>query len=682
MAEPTRDEEGGAAPLPGWYAGLLRAGLCALLGLSLAGLPLAMLGWFRPLPTLVGAAAVAAGLWWLWPAPRPEPAARATTRSTHAAAGAVVALAVVLTFVGARWSGQYLLATRDPGVYALTGVWLAEEGDLRIPGLEEPFAGEPGVQVAGQGFHDTGDGGLYAQGYHLLPVLLAVGSWLGGTALLLKVNAVVGGAVLLVTYAFASRLMRPWLAAAATAALGLNLAQSVFTRDPYSEPLSQLLLVAALWALWEGRATRSVRLGVVAGLLLGATAMVRVDAAFILIGAGAALGADAVLSRDARRWAGSVALAAAVPAALGFADGRLFSREYVDFLWDDVRALLLGLAAVGLATAVALALRPLAAPAARRLLAWRRPLAVAAVVLVAAAGAWGWFVRPNGPLAHRPAPSRVDALYEALQIRDGVDVDPRRIYGEDALPRIALYVGPVTLAAGLAGAALAVGRQVRDGGRRWLPLLAVVGSSGVYLWSAHISADQPWALRRFLVITIPGLLVLAMWLADRAADRGWPGRAAAAVLAAVTVGFAAWAAAPVLDVRTQVPLLDATDQVCDAVGPDAAVLLLDDGMAATTAPQTLRFLCDVPVAWTTVAGGPEPVAELAEAAEREGFEPVVLADSPTPFGPEAAAAVPTEPVVDAPYEVVMLTIEDRPSEEEVQRFSLYRVDLSAFTGNR
>jgi hypothetical protein len=672
---PDRDpEEGGAQPLPRWYAALLRAGLAALLGLTLTGLPLAMLGWYRPLAAVPLAAAAAVALWRLWPAPEAGPAGR----SPHLAAAAVVALAAVTGLAGARWSGQYLLATRDPGVYALTGMWLGEEGDLRIPGVEEPFAGEPGVQAAGQGFHDSGQGYLYAQGYHLLPVVLAAGSWLGGTALLLKVNAAIGAAVLLVVYAFASRLMRPWLAAAATAALGLDLAQSVFTRDPYSEPLSQLLLFGGLWALWEGRADRSVRLGAAGGLLVGATAMVRVDAAFVLIGVAAALAVDVVLDpRSSRRWAAAVAGAAAVPTVLGLVDGLNFSRVYVDFLWDDVRSLLLALAAVAAGTAVALALRrPVAGPA-RRLLGARRALAVAAVVVVAAAGAWGWWVRPGAETPRRAEASRIDALYESLQARDGAEVDPRRTYAEDSLPRLALYLGPVALAAGLAGAALAVGRQVRDGGRRWLPFLGVLATSAAYLWSPRIVADQPWAIRRFVVVAIPGLLVLAMWLGDRAADRGRAGGVAAAALAAVAVGFAAWTSAPLLDVRTQVPLLAAVDHVCDTLPPHAAVLLLDDGPLAVTAPQTLRFACDVPVAWTTVAGGPAPVAALVEAAAAQGFEPVVLADTPAPFGPEDGV-----PVVDQGYEVVKLTIEDRPSEEEAARFSVYRVDVAGATGNR
>lgn len=673
MADRDR-EEGGAQPLPAWYAAMLRVGLSGLLGLSLTGLPLAMCGWYRPAAAVPAALLAAAAIWRLWPAP----AAGSSSRHANLAAAAVVAFAAVVGLAGARWSGQYLLATRDPGVYALTGMWLADEGDLRIAGAEEPFAGKPGVQVAGQGFHESGRGYLHAQGYHLLPVVLAAGSWLGGTALLLKVNAAIGAGVLLVTYAFASRLVRPWLAAAATAALGLNLAQSVFTRDPYSEPLSQLLLFGGLWALWEGRSARSERLGVVGGLLVGATAMVRVDAAFVLVGVAAALAVDVVAEpRRSWRWAASSAGAAAVPTVLGLVDGLNFSRVYLDFLWDDVRRLLLALAAVGAATVAALALRRPAAPVARRLLALRRPLAVAAVVLVVAAGAWCWFVRPAAETPRRAEPSRIDALYEGLQARDGAEVDPRRTYAEDSLPRIALYLGPVALAAGLAGAALAAGRQVVAGGRRWLPFLGVLATSAAYLWSPRIVADQPWAIRRFVVVAIPGLLVLAMWLGDRVADRGRVGQVAAAGLAAVTVGFAAWTAAPVLDVRTQVPLLAAVDHVCDALPPDAAVLLLDDGPLAVTAPQTLRFACDVPVAWTAVAGGPEAVEALAAEARAQGFEPVVLADTPTPFGAEVGEAF-----VDQPYEVVQLTIEDRPSEAEEQRFSLYRVDVGGTTGNR
>ncbi|TML75039.1 MAG: hypothetical protein E6G07_13335, partial [Actinobacteria bacterium] len=65
-------------------------------------------------------------------------------------------------------------------------------------------------------------GRLYVQFLHLLPLTLAAGAWLGGSALMLKVNAILGALSLLMFYAFCTRLVRPLVALGATLALAVN----------------------------------------------------------------------------------------------------------------------------------------------------------------------------------------------------------------------------------------------------------------------------------------------------------------------------------------------------------------------------------------------------------------------------------------------------------------------------
>ena len=131
-----------------------------------------------------------------------------------------------------------------------------------------------------------------------------------------------------------------------------------------------------------------------------------------------------------------------------------------------------------------------------------------------------------------------NSLVGFLQQAEGVVVDSARRYYEHSMEWLSWYLGPVTLALGVIGVAIAVWWVIRGHGRRSglaLALGAFLAPTVLYLWRARAVPDQMWVMRRFLPVTIPGVAlacfaVLAMM---------WRTRDVILRVVAVLVGVAA-----------------------------------------------------------------------------------------------------------------------------------------------
>ena len=188
--------------VPRWFARILVVVLAVVLGFGAVGLVLAMLGWCRPVVVFPLGALAAAALarlgWHTGPGDR-SPAARTWT---------VLAVLVIAatTAVNAANAGEHVVVNRDPGVYLVTGRWVAEHGSLVVAAAEGPFATADDLVFQSPGTYDEGGGHLQFQFSHLVPVLLAEAHWVGGDGLARQVPVVLGAAALLASYALAARL--------------------------------------------------------------------------------------------------------------------------------------------------------------------------------------------------------------------------------------------------------------------------------------------------------------------------------------------------------------------------------------------------------------------------------------------------------------------------------------------
>jgi Dolichyl-phosphate-mannose-protein mannosyltransferase len=510
----------------------------------------------------------------------------------------VVAIGIALVWLVANsfFSAQNLFAHRDPATYGLAGRWLMDHAGLHIPVQADVFGSPNGGSAGSAGFGRSAPTELYAQGNHLLPALLAVSGWLFGPAAMLKANVAFGALALLVFFGLARRVIGPALALVAMAVFAVSMPLIFVSRDTYSEPLALLFLMGGLGLLHRAVESGRVRDFGLAGFVVGLAAPARIDSNVSLL---AVLVTAAMLpifaSRTARRGAviRSLALVGGmvVPILIGWLDVTRLSFGY----YRDERHHIVPIFHVGYALLVVLPLLVLLSwtPRVRRVLgsadAARRAGFVAAVLI------GGGFVF----LASRPLWMATHGKYSAavvdLQNRAGDVVDGTRTYNEQTVNWLAQYLGWPIVLLGVVGYVLLVRRCLRTGSLAAIGTITVgLAMSSLYLWVSQITADQPWAMRRFVPVVIPVLIIAAGYtlcvLLRRAATAI---RVAGIGLAVAAVAVPAVVTLPMATAREEVPQLTQVNRICSQVAPHGAVLEVDQP-AQTSYSQTIRSYCNVP----------------------------------------------------------------------------------------
>jgi hypothetical protein len=235
--------------------------------------------------------------------------------------------------------------------------------------------------------------------------------------------------------------------------------------------------------------------------------------------------------------------------------------------------------------------------------------------------------------------------------------------------------GPAIALAGVGAAALSYG-CLRGRWPSWaLPLMVFSWSIVLFLYRPGITPDQPWASRRLVPAVLPGIIALAVWAiawACGAIRRGEvPGAARIAAAATwltgprrgLTAAGLASACAALLLVPTGLGARGTafkqtyTNQVaaiyglCQQIPGDASVLMIDGPMADQWA-QTIRGMCDVPVARfpdtpKVLKQRAAPTALVAAAVasiERAGRRPVLIAATEQELAPFASEGTITHAV--------------------------------------
>jgi hypothetical protein len=232
-----------------------------------------------------------------------------------------------------------------------------------------------------------------------------------------------------------------------------------------------------------------------------------------------------------------------------------------------------------------------------------------------------------------------DSTYIAnLQSTRGVTVEAARSYGERSVSWLAWYFGWPTVVLGLLGVALLTWAAVR-GRWEWAgPLAVVLVYAALFLWRPSVVPVQIWAMRRYVAIVIPGLLVGAAFALAWLSGRGRAASVVSLVLAAVCVAIPAVVLAPVFRVRDNTPALEQARALCDAVGDDAAVIMLDP--TANLTSRTLAGMCGAVVARAREPLDTATLAAAQVAAAEHGRALFVIASR--------ADAVPYREVPGAP----------------------------------
>lgn len=558
---------------------LLRA--CAALAAALPILVvLAVAGLFTP--PLVGASLVASCALLAafrgpgWRLPRPG--------LRDAAALGLVAGAFALYALPA----EYVINSRDPGVYTLFAARLARAGEL--------FHHDALVGLV-SGFHEFVEGrkypGFFILGEDLIVpqffpgpfALLGFGALLGGVWGALFVVPVLGALSVGVAFALGRELFGTRAGLIGGALLAAGYAQIWWSRHPSSEVMAQLFVLGGLWL-----AVRFVRnpeplTGLLAGLLLGCATLVRVDGFLAAAALPALFAWDLAARRPLRPWVYPLAPLALCGAAallyLNTVGGRYLYILYAEHgLREALRAAPFALAGAGLLAAGLVWARHRWG---RGLEAWGAArggrVAVGIALAVVAASLWAYFVMPEP----------WESLPENLR---GFNA-----YRTQVVVRMVWFITPAVAALALAGLVLAARRPERG-----LVVFAgaVLAFGVLYVAVPNVAPDLPWATRRFVPAVFPGVCLLAGYavseagrLAARRAGRR-AGAAAGALLAALALGWTAHTSAPIVTFRELDGAVEALGRVEREI-PDARVVYMEMPPGHDWTASTFEYLYGHPV---------------------------------------------------------------------------------------
>ena len=650
----------------------------AVAAFGAVGVAAAILGVYRPYIVFPLGAVVWVGLLVL---ARPILAgAGSTARSAQIVAAAGAVFAVGMSLWNARHASQHILINRDGGSYTNAARWIAIHGNLRVPAAVGPFARAPGLTFASFAMYTNTHGTLSFQFAHLLPALLAEVHNIGGDRLMFAGSPLLGGIALLAFFVAAWRLVRdPYAALAALVSFAFLLPVVSFSRDSYSEIPMQVLVFTALWILADRGAFLRPRVALVAGLFLGMLQAARIDGLVALTGVALLFAimwivAGAPDRRSVALSAGACGLGLVPGVVLGFVDVSLRSSQYIHDLHGNVRELEMAMVASIIFGFIVVVVVP---PIVRRAPRLPNVIGWIAAAFVAFVGFGAWFVRPRVQHMHTVS----SGLMAGLQAAANVAVDPRRNYAERTVVWMTWYLGPITVAAAIVGAALLVRELIR--GRMVFTLAGIAllaPASAVYLYRPNISTDQIFVMRRFLFSALPlltllafGLVAALLRLTPKSIPRFVP-IATAVVIGAVGVGYPITTVAAVPNITEQRGDLLALRDACKTMGSHAAIVLLQEppDLLSQWAPEPLRGWCNVPVA-VMPKSVPNRAAELTQLAtewKAAGRTLWVVADSSdTIHEVVPSAAVHQTAVVVNPY-FLGRTLVSRPRHYAPETFTL------------
>src|SRR5918998_1616896 len=590
---------------------------------------LALAGWFT-VPVIVGslgACAVAAFL--VCRGPRRE---RATVWDVAGLALVAGSLALYCR------PAEYILNSRDPGVYTLFADKLARTGALVH---HDPLV------AAVSTFHPFVEGkkypGFYVYGQDLiLPQFfpgpfasLGLGNVVGGLWGSLFVVPVMGALAVGVAFALGGELFGRWAGLVGAALLAMSYAQIWWARHPASEVITQLFVLAGLWLAVRFARGASPVSGVLAGVLLGGVMLVRVDAFLAAAAVPLLFGYELLTNRNARRW-----FYPGVPLAifaglmllyLNTVGGRYLYVIYTEHGLKEALALApfaAGAAAVGAGGFLYVRHRWGQRIGGYLEVGGGRRISLTGALLFAVVVLWGYFVLPV-PWESLPDGSR--------------DFDA---YRTQILVRMTWFTTPAVAALGLAGFVLAARRLDAS---RALVLGAFLSFGVLYAAIPNVSPDLPWATRRFVPAVFPILSLLAGHAAvevGRWLGLIWRREAGFTVGGAMTILALAWTvhtSSPIIGFRELEGAVGAFDRIEREI-PSSEVVYMEmpDGYDVTASTfeyayarpvlpyDRIRFVREVDdlaaaglledAVYVTTDGGPAPLladVDFREVAEAE-----------------------------------------------------------------
>lgn len=415
--------------------------------------------------------------------------------------------------------------TRDPGIYTVTGQWLTqhEKTDIKTPPIviqENGLANYSG----GIWLTTTPDKSiLQPQGMHLLPALLGLAGKIFGPNGIFKANIFFGGLALLSFYGFARLVMKNGWAAISTLVLAVSLPFIYFSRHTYTEIIALAFTFGSLSVLWlaqtKAKTDKKLWLWMLAGFVGGAGTLVRPDAYLNIVAVSIYLVVVLTLAgpKDKGIWLKRVVsylLAAAIPAVIAQLDLRMLTHSYYLETKRDIRIQLALLAAVLVFGTIATILSKrteILSYLDKRTKNWRGWAAGVAII----SGLFLLMLRPVLLYSIHHGSNNTGDLYGySVRNQTTFNTSPKLVI-DHTMDWISWYIGLPLLLLGFVGMAIAASKVMRDRTVKLLPFLMMVGLT-IMMYGAipRITLDQIWAIRRFLPVILPGLIIFGFFALD------------------------------------------------------------------------------------------------------------------------------------------------------------------------
>ena len=488
----------------------------------------------------------------------------------------MVVLVGLAAFLYLGYPAESPLGNRDEGLYSLGGLALDRAGTLVIPRpdalAKAPTLFAPLFQGSDFFLPGVPEGSeLKPQFSPILPAWIAELHAAGGDRWLYRVNALFALGALGVLHLLARQRLRPAFALLAAAVFALNPAQIWISRVNLAEPLGQLLTLGGIALGVDALRSRNRLRLTAAAALFTLSCSVRLDMAIVaplLFAArfAASLWGPPVADEEARM---TFRLAAATLGgqALAVAGLAVWTPVYVA---DNLRPLLLALAA-SLIFAMGHATVRHGTLGSLRSVPMRKRVALGCIAALCVAFGYAALVRPHlTPFALIPGKGALAGL---------------RDYREESLRNLAAYLGWPALLFALAGAVIGTARVIAGRASASATILVVlaIGTATVYLTAPEVSPDHFWAIRRFVTLAIPLIILMGGWGVQAlvAATIGWRYRPTIPILMVVAATFLLWAQRHTLFFRENAGLT-AQLRALDATLPPGPLIIRDLDALGTT----------------------------------------------------------------------------------------------------
>jgi len=521
--------------------------------------------------------------------------------------GLILLGVLVWVIFNLSFTSQSVMITRDPALYTVGAKYLSQNnhsdykvGDIGLPGNIAPTQSN-GV------WHDMRDPSgntLQIQGMHLLPVLLASGARLIGEAAIYKTNVLFGGIAILLLYGCSKLFVKPKWAALGAGVFAVSLPLIYFSRDTYTEPLAAVLVLGTI--LWLNAAYRlnNPRYWFAVGLMAGSSTLVRPDA-YLFIAALLITAIVFILINDnklayAKKSITYIVLGVIVPMIIGWLDLTELTRSYYHGHGADVRLqlqLLVLLIFVGVGILLGLKSKLFSK------IIQSQPkylVGVALALIIPFAG----LVLMARPVVYKGISHKLSPALGQINIIQGRTGDPilARNYSEMTIQWISWYLGEALVLLGFIGLGIAAFRIYFYKDYKYLFAFIVLGiTSALYLVSPHITPDQIWAMRRYLPIVIPGLIIFATIALELVVEKLVPDKLSknkygGTIIYVLIAGY--FILQPLIISRPFIRATEKTDyakaihNMCDVVPYNALIIWLGDTLERDLV-HTTRVYCGV-----------------------------------------------------------------------------------------